>query len=61
MDFFGWLVMQYKVSPTNLIWSPKDGPTIQFWKFDDQGCPKFPSGIPKIVPFYPIWGMMLQS
>jgi len=26
------------------------------WKFDDQGCPKFPSGVPKHVPFYPIWG-----
>jgi len=44
------------VSPTYLIWSPIDGPIIRLWKFDDQGCPKFPSGIPKLVLFYPIWG-----
>jgi hypothetical protein len=33
----------------------KDGLTIRLWKFDDQGCPKLPSGIPKVVPFYLIW------
>jgi hypothetical protein len=26
------------------------------WKSNDQGHPKFPSGIPKIVPFCLIWG-----
>ncbi len=26
------------------------------WKFDNQGCPKLPSGIPKPIPFHPIWG-----
>ncbi len=24
VDSYGWLVMQYKVSPTNLMWSPID-------------------------------------
>ncbi len=33
----------------------KDGLTIRLWKFDDQGCPKLLSGIPKLVPFYLIW------
>ncbi len=41
--------------PIDSIWSPKDGLTIRLWKFNDQGCPKLPNGIPKLVPFYPIW------
>jgi hypothetical protein len=28
MDKVGWLVMKYKASLTNVLWSPKDGPTI---------------------------------
>ncbi len=48
--------MQYKVFPIDSIWSPKDGPTIRLWKFNDQGHPKLPSGIPKLIPFCPIWG-----
>jgi hypothetical protein len=43
------------VFPIDSIWSPKDGHAIQLWKFNDQGCLKLPSGIPKLVPFYPIW------
>jgi hypothetical protein len=42
--------------PTDSIWSPKDGPTIQLLKSDDQGRPKLLSGIPKLIPFRPIWG-----
>jgi hypothetical protein len=56
VDFFGWPMMQYKVSPTYSIWSPKDGPTIRLWKSDDQGCPKLLNGIPKLVPICHIWG-----
>jgi hypothetical protein len=26
------------------------------WKYDNQGHPKLPSGVPKLVPFRPIWG-----
>jgi hypothetical protein len=44
------------VSPTNSKWSPKDGPVIRLWKLDVQGHPKLLSGIPKHVPFCPIWG-----
>jgi hypothetical protein len=41
--------MQYKVSPIDSIWSPKDGLAIRLWEFDDQGHPKLPNGIPKHV------------
>jgi hypothetical protein len=44
------------VSLIDLMWSPKDSPTIQLWKFDHQGRPKLPSGVPKHVPFCPICG-----
>jgi len=44
------------VSPIDSMWSPKDGPTILLWECDDEGCPKLLNGIPKPVPFCPIWG-----
>jgi hypothetical protein len=44
------------MSPTYSKWSPKYGLAIQFWKSNDQGHPKLFSGIPKHVPFRPIWG-----
>jgi hypothetical protein len=28
VDFSRWLVVQYKISPTNAMWSLKDVPTI---------------------------------
>jgi hypothetical protein len=34
VDVVGWLVMQYKIFPINVLWSPKNGPTIQMWKED---------------------------
>jgi hypothetical protein len=37
------------------MWSPKDGLVIQLWKFNNQGHPKLPSGVPKLVPFCHIW------
>jgi hypothetical protein len=33
----------------------KDGLAIQLWKFNYQGHPKLPSGVPKLVPFCHIW------
>ncbi len=56
VDSFGWPMMWYNVSLTYSIWSPIDGPIIRLWKLDDQGHPKLPSGIPKPIPFRPIWG-----
>jgi hypothetical protein len=44
------------VSLIDLMWSPEDGLTTQLWKFGNQGHPKLPSGVPKCVPFCPIWG-----
>jgi hypothetical protein len=32
VDEVGWLVMQYKISPVDVLWSPKDGLTIRLWK-----------------------------
>jgi hypothetical protein len=37
------------------MWSPKDVLAIQLWKFNNQGHPKQPSGVPKLVPFCQIW------
>jgi len=34
MDEVRWLVMQYKVSFIDVLWSPQDGLTIQLWKKD---------------------------
>ncbi len=51
-----WLVMQYKVSSIDVMCNPKDGLVIWLWKYNNQGCPKLPSEIPKPIPFCPIWG-----
>ncbi len=56
VNFVEWLVMQYKVSPTNALWSPKDGPSIWLWQAVDSGHPKLLQGLPNHVPFCPIWG-----
>ncbi len=40
---------------------PQRWPYNSIVKSNDQGRPKLLSGIPKLVPFRPIWGMMLQS
>ncbi len=44
------------MSPIDSKWSPKDGLVIRLWKSDVQGHPELLSGIPKHVPFRPIWG-----
>jgi hypothetical protein len=56
VDFLRWPMMYNKMFPINSICSPKDGPTIWLWKFDNQGCPKLPNGIWKLVFFHPICG-----
>ncbi len=52
VDSSRWPMMYNKMFPICSIWSPKDGPTIWLWKFDDQGRPKLPNGIWKLV-FFP--------
>jgi hypothetical protein len=56
VDEVGWPMMQYKVSPTNALWSLKDDPTIQLWKEDGTGLPKPSVGVLNLVPFCSIWG-----
>ncbi len=56
VDEVGWPVMQYKISPTNVLWSLKDGPTIQLWKEDGIGWPKLLMEVSNLVPFCLIWG-----
>jgi hypothetical protein len=49
--------MQYKVYVTNVLWSPKDGSTIDLWKEDVAGQAKLSMAVPHHVPFHPIWGV----
>ena len=41
-------LMQYKVHPKNVDWLPESG--IELWKRNDQGRPKLPEGVPKVLP-----------
>ncbi len=41
-------LMQYKVHPKNVDWLPEKG--IELWKRNDQGRPKLPEGVPKVLP-----------
>jgi hypothetical protein len=56
VNSFGWLVMQYKVSPIDNIWSPTKEPPIQLWKVNVDGFPKLPTRVSSLVPYCPIWG-----
>jgi hypothetical protein len=38
------------------MWSLKEGLAIWLWKSNNEGWPKLPSGVSKLVPFPPIWG-----
>jgi len=49
-------MMQYKVSPIYLVWSPINGPLIKLWKANPDGSPKLPTGVPSHVLYHPIWG-----
>jgi len=57
MDEVRWLVMQYKISPTDVLWSFKDGATIRLWKEDVVGRAKLLAGVLNPVPFHLIWGI----
>jgi hypothetical protein len=56
VDSLGWPLMQYKVSPTNLMWSPIHGPLIRLWKANLDNSLKLPIGVPSLVLYCPIWG-----
>jgi hypothetical protein len=57
VDKVGWLVMQYKISPTNVLWSPKDGLTIWLWKKDVVGWSKLSTKVLNRIPFHLIWSI----
>jgi hypothetical protein len=48
--------MQYKITPTDVLWSLKDGLTIRLWKEDGIRRPKLLTRVPNPVPFCLIWG-----
>jgi len=56
VDCLSWPMMQYKVSPIDLVWSSIDGPLIRLWKVNPNGSPKLPTGILSPVLYHPIWG-----
>jgi hypothetical protein len=56
VDEVGWPMMQYKISPTDALWSLEDGPTIRLWKEDGTRRPKLPMGVLNPIPFCSIWG-----
>ncbi len=56
VDKVKWPVMQYKVFPTHVLWSPEDGMGIQLWKEDGIGQPKLPMGVLNPFPFRLIRG-----
>ncbi len=49
--------MQYKDSPTYLMWNLVDAPSIRLWKVNPDGSPKLPRGVFGFVPYCPIWGI----
>jgi hypothetical protein len=49
-------MMQYKVTPTNIVYNPIETPLIQLWKVNVNGSPKLPTRVPNLIPYRPIWG-----
>jgi len=56
VDSSSWLVMQYKVFPTNPIWSPINGFQIKLWRSNPNGSPKLLTRVPSHIHHCPIWG-----
>ncbi len=53
-----WLMMQYKVSPIDLVWSSIDGPQIRLWKANIDGLPKLPARVPSPYSILPNLGQL---
>jgi hypothetical protein len=56
VDFLGWLMMQYHVSPIDHVWNPIDGPLIRLWKANLDSSAKLLIGVPSPILYHPIWG-----
>jgi hypothetical protein len=57
VDSMSLLVMQYKVSPIDLVWNLVDALPIKLWKANPNGSPKLRTNIPNPVPDCPTWGI----
>jgi hypothetical protein len=57
MDKARWLIMQYKISLTNVLWSLKDGLALWLWKEDTTRRAKLLVKVLNLVPFCLIWGI----
>jgi hypothetical protein len=57
MDEARWPIMQYKVSPIDVLWNLKDGSTIWLSKEDATGRTKLLAKVSNLVPFHLIWGI----
>ncbi len=49
-------MMQYKISPTDHVWNPINGPPIKLWKANPNGAPMLPTKVPCPILYHPIWG-----
>ncbi len=61
VDSSRWLVMQYKVSPTNSIWSPKDGLQFDYGSLMIKVTPSFLVEFQNMFLSILFGGMMPQS
>jgi hypothetical protein len=61
VDSSCWLVMQYKVSPIDIVWSPIHGLLIKLWKVNPDGSPKLSTRVPSFVLYCSIQAMMHQG
>jgi hypothetical protein len=59
VDKVGWLVMQYKVYPTNVLWSLKDGLPIWLWKEDVVAWSELSMRVLNPIPFRSLGGLMI--
>jgi len=49
-------MIQYKISPTDSVWSFTEGTPIQLWKTNVDCFLKLPIRVPNLIPCCPIWG-----
>ncbi len=53
--------MQYKVFPTNFVWSLVDVLLIRLWKANPNGSPKLLTNVPSLFLIAPFGALILPS
>jgi hypothetical protein len=53
--------MQYKVFPTNFVWSLVDVPLIRLWKANPDGSPKLLMSVPSLFLIAPFGALILPN